>query len=112
MTVVARASQGRGIAWGKYEATIRRWEQATRPAPEPTEVNRNGTARLSAAFAEWMMGLPAGWVTGPVDVDDSDQGAFFPAPPRPLHRVDQLKAIGNGVCPQQAEAAIAQLLSI
>lgn len=38
--------------------------------------------------------VPAGWIT---DVPG-------------LSRADQLKAIGNGVCPQQAEAAIAQLL--
>lgn len=100
------------VDWGRYAPAVRRWERLTRPAPAPTEPNTAGRPRLSAAFAEWMMGLPAGWVTGPVDVDDADQGAFFPAPPRPLHRVDQLKAIGNGVCPQQAEAAIAQLLSV
>ena len=100
------------VDWGKYAPAVRRWERLTRPAPAPTELGTRGTPRLNAAFAEWMMGLPAGWVTGPVDVDDAGQGAFFPAPPRPLRRVDQLKAIGNGVCPQQAEAAIAQLLSI
>lgn len=50
---------------------------------------------INPEFVEWMMGLPAGWVTSP------DIG---------LTRAQQLKAIGNGVCPQQAETAIRTLL--
>lgn len=84
-------------AWGKYEPAIRRWEQIVGTAPAPTEPNKNGRPRLNAAFAEWMMGLPAEWVTSP------DIG---------ISRADQLKAIGNGVCPQQAAAAIRQLLAM
>lgn len=84
------------IAWGKYAPAIHRWESLTRPAPAPTEPNRNGRPRLAAAFPEWMMGLPAGWVT---DVPD-------------LSRAEQLKAIGNGVCPPQAVAAIRELLEL
>ena len=41
------------------------------------------------------MGLPAGWVT---DVD--------------ISRNDQLKALGNGVVPQQAAEAVRRLLAI
>lgn len=82
-------------SWGKYERAIRRWEQVTRPAPSATEQNRNGNPRLSAAFAEWMMGWPAGWVT---DID--------------ISRNDQLRIIGNGVVPQQAIAALQSLLNI
>jgi DNA (cytosine-5)-methyltransferase 1 len=41
-----------------------------------------------------MMGLPAGWVT---DVPG-------------LTRNDQLKMLGNGVVPQQAEAALRHML--
>lgn len=37
------------------------------------------------------MGLPAGWVTDPAIG---------------ISRAEQLKAIGNGVCPQQAVAAL------
>ena len=80
--------------WGKYAAAIHRWEQQTRPAPAPTEPNKNGNPRLNAAFAEWMMGWPAGWVTDIVG------------------RNDALRIIGNGVVPQQAEAAIRWLLSV
>lgn len=86
-----------GIDWGSYAPAVRRWERLTRPAPAPTEPNKNGRPRLSAAFAEWMMGLPAGWVTDPTIG---------------ISRADQLKAIGNGVCPQQAVAAINSLLDM
>ena len=85
---------GARIEWGQYAPAIRRWERITRPAPAPTEPNTRGNPRLAAPFAEWLMGLPAGRVT---DVPG-------------LSRADQLKAIGNGVCPQQAAWAIAELL--
>lgn len=87
-----------GGQWGPYQAAIRRAEQACgRPAPEPTEPNRNGNPRLSARFAEWMQMLPAGWVTDPA---------------LGLSRADQLKAIGNGVCPPQAYRSLALLVPI
>jgi len=82
-------------AWGKYEPAMRRWENLTRPAPAPTEPNKNGNPRLSAAFSEWLMGWPAGWVTDP------NIG---------ISRNDQLRIVGNGVCPQQAAAAVRFLL--
>jgi hypothetical protein len=82
--------------WGKFTAAIRRWEALTRPAPAPTKPDgRDGNHRLSAEFTEWMMGLPAGWITA------EDIG---------LKRNDQLKACGNGVVPQQAELALRMLL--
>lgn len=80
--------------WGKYADAVHRWERLTRPAPAPTEPNRNGRPRLAATFAEWMMGWPDGWVT---------------APALGLTRTQQLKIIGNGVVPQQAHEAIRQL---
>lgn len=83
--------------WGKYSPAIRRWEQIAGPAPSPTEPNKNGNPRLSAAFAEWMMGWPPGWVTDP------DIG---------ISRNEQLKIVGNGVCPQQAVAALRFLLGV
>jgi hypothetical protein len=85
------------VLWGKYEPAVRRWEKLTRPAPIPTEPNKNGNPRLAAPFSEWMMGWPEGWVTDP------EIG---------LPRTAQLKIIGNGVCPQQAYSAITELLSI
>ena len=82
--------------WGKYGPAIERWENATRPAPAPTEPNSKGNPRLNAAFSEWMMGWPAGWVT---DVPG-------------IKRNDALRIVGNGVCPQQAIAALRYLLSV
>ena len=81
--------------WGKFEPAIRRWEQTLgRPAPEPTKPDgKDGNHRLSSAFTEWMMGVPAGWIT--------DVG---------LTRNEELKACGNGVVPQQAELALRSLL--
>ncbi len=81
--------------WGKYADAIGRWEQLTRLAPPPTELGRKGNPRLSVDFSEWMMGLPAGWVTG-VDIP----------------RNAQLKLLGNGVVPQQAQIALHHLLDI
>lgn len=82
--------------WGDYEAAIRRAEVACgRPAPSPTEPNRNGNPRLSSRFAEWMMMLPEGHVTG-----------------IGLSRNEELKALGNGVVVQQAYAALCQLVPI
>jgi DNA (cytosine-5)-methyltransferase 1 len=84
-------------AWGKYEPAIRRWEQLTRSAPPPTEPNKNGNPRLAAAFSEWLMGWPEGWVTDPAIG---------------ISRNDQLRIVGNGVCPQQAAAALRYLLEV
>lgn len=84
-------------AFGDYAPAIARWEQALgRPAPAPTEpTGRNGAHRLSPAFVEWMMGLPAGHVTE------------VPG----LTRNAQLKALGNGVVPRQAAEAVRYLTS-
>jgi site-specific DNA-cytosine methylase len=82
-------------AWGPYEPAIRRWEAVIgRPAPAPTEPNAKGNHRLSPKFTEWMMGTPEGWIT---DV--------------PISRNEQLKACGNGVVPQQAAAALKDMLA-
>lgn len=59
-------------------------------------VGRNGGQRLNPAFAEWMMGVPAGWITDPA---------------LGLTANEQLKLIGNGVVPQQAAAALAYVLA-
>ena len=48
---------------------------------------------MSAVFVEWLMGLPEGHVTGVK-----------------ISRNDMLKALGNGVVPQQAAAATAMWL--
>ncbi|MEU2874829.1 DNA cytosine methyltransferase [Streptomyces sp. NPDC007070] len=78
-----------------YGPAIHRWEQITgRAAPCPTEPGTRGNRRLSPLFVEWMMGLPAGWVTA------------VPGIPRK----EQLKILGNGVVPQQAHHAYGLLV--
>ena len=88
---VRRVTAGH-VDWGKYEPAIRRWERLTRPAPDPT-YQRAGRQRLNPAFVEWMMGLPEGHVTG-----------------HGLSTAKEQKMLGNGVVPQQAAAAISQLM--
>lgn len=82
--------------WGIYTPAIRRWEAALgRSAPNATEpTGRGGKHKLSPAFVEWMMGLPEGWVTDAV-----------------VSHNDQLKALGNGVVPQQCTAALRDMLA-
>lgn len=81
--------------WGDFAPAVRRWEVLTsQPAPAPVEFGPRGGLRLAPRFAEWLMGVTAGWIT---KVDGLDRGA-------------QLKAIGDGVVPQQAFAAFAHLL--
>lgn len=81
--------------WPQYLPAIARWESVFgRPAPAPTlPTGRDGKHQLSARFVEWMMGLPDGWVT---DI--------------PIARNAQLKALGNGVVPQQAAEALRRTL--
>ena len=94
---VADATGGherRGIAthqaWGPYTAAIARWEAIIGPAPAPTQPVRNGRPKLNPAFAEWMMGAPAGWITDTPGVTDNEA----------------LRMAGNGVVRQQAVAAL------
>lgn len=78
--------------WRQYVVAIRRAELAVgRPAPSSTETGPKGKPRLSPAFVEWLMMLPAGHVTNPAIG---------------ITRNEQLKALGNGVVPPQAAAAL------
>lgn len=84
------------VDWGVYTDAVQRWERILgRVAPDPTQSSKRGTPQLAPRFVEWMMGLPEGWVT---DV---------PGPTR----AQQLTLLGNGVVPQQAEAAYRLLLN-
>lgn len=77
--------------WGEYGPAVARWESVIgRAAPGPTDP----VGRLAPPFVEWLMGLPIGHVT---DVPG-------------LSRTAQLKALGNGVVPQQAAHALRSLL--
>ena len=74
--------------FGEFAPAVAYWESLTRSAPAPTEpTGRGGGSRLARDFPEWMMGLPAGHLTGH------------------LARPDALRLAGNGVCPQQAAHA-------
>ncbi|AXG81123.1 DNA cytosine methyltransferase [Streptomyces paludis] len=82
--------------WGDYLPAIRRWERLIGvPAPAPTETGPRGGRRLTARFAEWLMGVP-GHVT---DVPG-------------LTRAEQLERIGNGAMPVQAHAAYEYLFHL
>jgi DNA (cytosine-5)-methyltransferase 1 len=82
-----------GVEWGPYGPAIHRWETILgRSAPAPTETGTRGQPRLSARVVEWMMGLPAGWVTD-----------------MPLSRTAQMRLLGNGVVPLQAVVAFREL---
>ena len=89
------AKEGRSRPFGPYAPAIARWEHVLgRTAPDPTEPGKN-RPRLSSRFVEWLMGLDDGHVTGVG-----------------LTRNQELKALGNGVVPQQGAAALAHLHSI
>jgi DNA (cytosine-5)-methyltransferase 1 len=80
--------------WGPYTEAVARWAALLgRPAPAPTQPGQHGKPVLAPAFVEWLMGLPAGWVTD-----------------LPLPRTLALRVLGNGVVPQQAAAALRLLL--
>lgn len=86
----------RGFPWGDYQAAIDRWARVLGRRPAyPVLRGPSGGRQVSPRFVEWMMGLAPGWVT---DI----QG---------LTRVEKLELLGNGVVPQQAVAAISELLS-
>ena len=83
------------LALGDRRA-LERWAAVTgRPWPSYCELGTKGQPRLTAQFSEWLMGLPDGWVTDPAIG---------------IGRLDQLKALGNGVVPQQAALALDVLL--
>jgi DNA (cytosine-5)-methyltransferase 1 len=77
--------------WGEYTDAIDRHAHVfQRPAPNPVRTYpQHGKPQLDPVFVEWMMGLPEGWVTGTPG----------------LSRNQQLSILGNGVMPQQADAA-------
>jgi DNA (cytosine-5)-methyltransferase 1 len=74
--------------WGRYAPAVERWERVLgRPAPHPVTAGR-----LSSWLVEWMMGFPEGHVC-----DRMSRGAA-------------LRALGNTVVAQQAEAALLDCL--
>ena len=86
------AKEGHLDRFGPYAPVIERWEAVLgRPAPDPTEQGKT-RPRLASRFVEWLMGLDDGHVTGVG-----------------LTRNQELKALGNGVVPQQGAVALRHL---
>lgn len=82
--------------YGDYGPAIERHARMFgRQAPDPTVPNRRGDQRLSPRFVEWMMMLPEGWVCDVPEVSGPQL----------------LRALGNGVVPAQAVAALVWMLS-
>ena len=82
--------------WGDYAPAIVRWESVLgRTAPSPTEPNAKGGHRLSPRFVEFLMGVPESWAG---DVPG-------------ITRNQALKALGNGIVPQQCAAAFRAYLT-
>ena len=78
--------------WRRYTDAIARWEHNIgRPTPAPALLNDADGLRPAPAFVEWLMGLPAGWVT---DTDDLTQN-------------QQISVLGNGALPLQAVSVLA-----
>lgn len=104
LRTVVRDSYEGALDFGYYLPAIERWEGITRPAPVPGEANSNGSIRLRAEFSEWMMGWPGGWVTDFIEPSRRKVKGK-------ISRSAAMKAIGNGVCTQQAVKALIDLLS-
>lgn len=82
--------------WGRYAHAIAGWEHITaRPAPDPALTTEDRLPRPAPEFVEWVMGLPPGWVTDPAHGLTQNQA---------------IAALGNGVLPLQASAAIDALM--
>lgn len=92
------------LCWGDTAPAILTWAVLTNRNPPPIVIDHadkalhprfpETRAATNPEFIEWMMGLPEGWVTG------------VPG----LRRTQQVKALGNGVIPLQAAAALRCLL--
>lgn len=77
--------------WAQYAHAISRHETVVgRAAPNPTITGKRGGARLNPALTEWMMALPAGYLTGPLAGN-----------PNAANRL-----AGNGVIPMVAAEAV------
>jgi len=86
--VADRFHPGGAMNWGRYHRAVDRWAGIFGQPPAPTD----DKGRLNPPFVEWMLGYPAGWVTG-----------------HGLSRTQELRALGNSQQPQVAALAFARL---
>ena len=85
------------LRWGDTAPAILTWAMLTGYAAPPIVGDRaDYRAETTTEFVEWLMGLPPGWVTQ------------VPG----LTRNQKLKALGNGVVPQQSAYALQHLLNL
>lgn len=94
------------LRWGDTAPAILTWAMVTGHEPPPIVIDHpdrllhprfpESRAATNPEFIEWLMGLPAGWVTG------------VPG----LTRNQQIKALGNGVVPQCAATAIRGVMGV
>jgi DNA (cytosine-5)-methyltransferase 1 len=91
---LAMPSAVQAVNFGRFGVSVEHWAGIHGTPPAPTEVGPQGGVKMSPRSPEWMMGLAPGYVT---DV---------------LPRNDALRAIGNGVMPQQGYHAIRTLLDM
>ncbi len=91
--LIKRVIANGGIDWREYEPAIRRWESIHGPVPFPAALGPKGGIKPAPEFVEWMMALPPGHVSSVPGLTINEQ----------------LKLLGNGVVPPQAEAAIREL---
>ncbi|OFN80062.1 hypothetical protein HMPREF2526_06130 [Corynebacterium sp. HMSC070E08] len=95
LNAAANISHEIRLRWGEAAPAILAWAMLTGRTPPPIVGDRKDyRAETTTEFIEFMMGLPEGWVTE------------VPG----LTRNQQLKALGNGVVPQAAAAALTHLL--
>lgn len=94
----------RPAEWGKYAAAVERHAMMLGRAPAaPTQPNTKGNPELAPPFVEWMMCMPAGWITDPA--------LWEHLSPRKAREV-QLRILGNGVVPIQALYAYRSLAAL
>lgn len=85
-----------GPSFASHTAALEHWVDVIgRPWPTPYFLSTIGEVALNPGFVEWMMGLPAGYVTGHGIADTAC-----------------MQMLGNGVIPQQAELALRLLLAM
>lgn len=97
--------------FGEYAPAVHRWTRLFRAAPpSPFTITTRSNRVLNPAFAEWMMGYPAGWVTR-VGYPAGGMTALpgFDPSTETIPHGQQIRCVGNAIQPQTAVEAWGQL---